>query len=52
MAELILHMNNYSIIGAITAYQTYLKSMDLDNYSLVQQRDLRPNGLQFKWHTL
>ena len=52
MAELILHMNNYSITGAITAYQTYLKSMDLDNYSLVQQCDLWPNGLQFKWHTL
>ena len=25
MIELILHMNNYSIIGAITAYQTYPK---------------------------
>ena len=23
MTELILHMNNYSIIRAITAYQTY-----------------------------
>ena len=23
MTELILHMNNYSIIGAIIAYQTY-----------------------------
>ena len=25
MTELLLHMNNYSITGAITAYQTYPK---------------------------
>ena len=26
MTELLLYMNNYSITGAITAYQTYPKS--------------------------
>ena len=29
MTELILHMNNYSIIGAITAYQTFPNSLTL-----------------------